>query len=71
MKLYKWDDDQLKIVMLSAALMPTAVTLIVLVLKHDEDAASAILFSVMMQVALNIFVISGAIILISEFILED
>lgn len=64
-------DKQVKIVMLAASIMPTAVTLIVMVLKHDEESASSILFSVCMHVMINIIIVSAAIILISELILTE
>jgi len=62
-------DVQVKILMLSACLMPTAVTLTVLVMKHNEVAAGGILFSISIHLVVNVAMVTGAIILICEFII--
>jgi len=67
---FSFDGDvQVKILMLSACLMPTAVTLTVLVMKHDEVAAGAILFTISIHLVVNVAMVSGAIILIVEYII--
>jgi len=62
-------DVQVKILMLSACLMPTAVTLTVLVMKHNEVAAGGILFSISIHLVVNVAMVTGAIILIVEYII--